>query len=206
MMNCWKKCMVKRKIAMNSYMTNGRRRTAANWQRQKKGFTDSDKEQEVVTYSSKIFWNILEQEQLIINSIVTSTVAVVFMLMLKLIFSTLFSIIFLTLVQYVSINTRRILWKSELKIIGRTFLIHCSILYFFVLRGRGGVEILKKGSYDHRYWNYTNINIILNSNYIYLCCTKQKFLFLKFTVGLVEKPNSFSQVISLFPSLTLRIF
>lgn len=128
------------------------------------------------------------------------------MLMLKLIFSTLFSIIFLTLVQYVSINTRRILWKSELQIIGRTFLIHCSILYFFVLRGRGGVEILKKGSYDHRYWNYTNINIILNSNYIYLCCTKQKFLFLKFTVGLVEKPNSFSQVISLFPSLTLRIF
>ena len=128
MMNCWKKCMVKRKIAMNSYMTNGRRRIAANWQRQKKGFTDSDKEQEVVTYSSKIFWNILEQEQLIINSIVTSTVAVVFMLMLKLIFSTLFSIIFLTLVQYVSINTRRILWKSELKIIGRTFLIHCSIL------------------------------------------------------------------------------
>lgn len=47
---------------MNSYMTNGRRRIAANWQRQKKGFTDSDKEQEVVTYSSKIFWNILEQE------------------------------------------------------------------------------------------------------------------------------------------------
>lgn len=47
---------------MNSYMTNGRRRTAANWQRQKKGFTDSDKEQEVVTYSSKIFWNILGQE------------------------------------------------------------------------------------------------------------------------------------------------